>query len=321
MNPIRRHRTLLLVLPAAALALTLGACAGSGSDDKTMSTDAGGTSAAEPPAAAADGDAALTYRGATTDELLSAEQADGTTKNVVPAASAPAPAQQAVIRTGELQLESEDPVDARTDVLSIVRSLNGTVADEQSTSDDKGELEQVDLTLRVPVASFDQALDRFSGLGTVTHRQQSAEDVTTQVIDTDARVKAQAASVESIQRLLAKATTIGEIMAIEGQLTRRQAELDSLTQQQKYLKDQTSLSTIHVTVSRPAPVEDDEAGGFVGGLEDGWDALVKSVEAISTGLGAVLPFAALFALIGVPVWLLVRRNRAGGPAAPANLEA
>lgn len=160
----------------------------------------------------------------------------------------------------------------------------------------------------MPEASFEKALDALGRLGTVRSRQQSVEDVTTQVIDNAARIKAQAASVASIERLLARATTIGEIMSIERELSTRQAELDSLKQQQKWLADQTSLSTVHLSVSRPAK-DDDDQSGFLGGLERGWDALGDSAVAVATGVGAVLPFAAVLALVGVPAWLLVQRRR------------
>lgn len=51
-------------------------------------------------------------------------------------------------------------------------------------------------------------------------------------------------------------------------------------------------------------------GGFVGGLESGWNALVGFVGGLLVALGALLPWAVA---LGVPallvVWLLRRRGR------------
>ncbi|HET7241198.1 MAG TPA: DUF4349 domain-containing protein, partial [Gemmatimonadales bacterium] len=152
--------------------------------------------------------------------------------------------------------------------------------------------------------------------------KRTSDDVTTEVIDIGVRVRAQEKSLERIELLLARAQNLRAIIAIESQLTRRQAELDSLKAQQAYLADQTSLSTITVFLERTEKaakkVEKDEATGFVAGFQSGWDALGGAATVLATGLGAVLPFAVLLLLLGVPAWLLARsllRRRRVGPLA------
>jgi aspartyl-tRNA synthetase len=118
---------------------------------------------------------------------------------------------------------------------------------------------------------------------------------------------------DRITALLARAESIRDIMSIEAELSNRQAQLDSLTQQQAYLADQTSLATIKVSIERkpsatPAPKKDDDHG-FLAGLTAGWDGLRATVVAVLTVVGAVLPFAVVGLLVGVPVWLLIRRLR------------
>ena len=109
-------------------------------------------------------------------------------------------------------------------------------------------------------------------------------------------------------------------MAIEAEVAQRQAELDSLAQQQAYLKDQTSMSTVKVNIERrpdpkkAAPKDDDS--GFLAGLAAGWNGLKSTVVAAATVVGALLPFAVVVLLIGVPVWLLVRRMRRTPAPAP-----
>jgi hypothetical protein len=228
----------------------------------------------------------------------------------VPTATDATDLQQAVIRTGSIQMTTKNPTAARARILGLVTGLGGIVANEDSSSDNHGNLDQINLTLRIPSTQFGQALEQIRKYGTVTDVQQSAQDVTTQVIDVNARVKTQQASVDSIRQLLARATTIGQVMSIEDVLASRQATLDSLEQQQKYLADQTSLSTLQVTLTEPAahPVPPVKHHGFVGGLERGWHALGRSAVAVGAAIGAVLPFAGLIALVGAPLFL-VRRGR------------
>ena len=46
-----------------------------------------------------------------------------------------------------------------------------------------------------------------------------------------------------------KATSISEIVSVEGELTRREADLESLLAKQKSLAGQTQLATITLTLS------------------------------------------------------------------------
>jgi hypothetical protein len=225
-------------------------------------------------------------------------------------ASATQPMTRAVISTGQVTLHAKDMARSRSEVVRLVTSWGGSVADEQSSSDDHGRLSESTLTLRVPSDHFEEAMNAFGTLGEVEQRSQKSEDVTTKVLDTDARVRAGERSVQQIEALLSRAQKLGDIIAIENDLARRQADLDSLKSQQAWLEDQTSLSTITVYLSRPVVHHTThEAKGFLAGLANGWDAFGGATVAVLTALGAVLPFAVLLALLGVPLWWVVRRRR------------
>ena len=308
MKPTRPRRLTLALLSvplAGALAVSLAACSSGGSnDDKGTSSSSGDAgAAAERPS-----------------DALAGYGADGD-RSAKDAPASSAAIQRAVIATATLSLSTKDPLEARSRAIGVVTGLDGLVTGEQTASDSHGRINRVDLTVRVPSARFESALDQLSQLGVVRDRQQSAEDVTTQVVDNDARVATQRASVASIQRLMARARTIGEIMSIEAQLSTRQADLDSLVQQQRYLSDQTTLSTINLAFTRPAKSapkkpEKNDRDGFLAGLDDGWHALGDTLQVVGQVAGALLPFAAVMALVGLPGWLVVRRRRIGlpGPA-------
>jgi membrane protein insertase Oxa1/YidC/SpoIIIJ len=149
----------------------------------------------------------------------------------------------------------------------------------------------------------------------------STQDVTSQVIDVAARLTTQRASVARIQALLAKATTIGEIVSIESELTQREADLESLEAQQAKLGDLTTLSTIAVTLLGPQAqlvvAKPTHRNGFVAGLDRGWHAFLASMAWLLTVLGAILPFAVGIAVVAWLVRLLARRLQARRtPTAP-----
>ena len=201
--------------------------------------------------------------------------------------------------------------EARQAVQRIVDAQGGDVTEENTETDEDGDTSYSRLVIRVPSAKFSAAMSALEAVDGVVASNRGSEDVTTQVIDNDVRV----------ELLLAEATSLKNLIWIESQLTTRQAELDSLKSQQSWLTDQTSLSTITVDISKKAEVvqekEDDEPAGFLTGLSRGMKALMGTLVALATVLGALLPFAVLALVIGLPVWMVVRRRRGERVPAPA----
>ena len=219
----------------------------------------------------------------------------------------------AIIQIGTMTVESDDVAAARFDLDKVVGAVGGSIADEKTTASSDGNVRLSKVVLRIPSDEFDQAMIEIGKLGKVTASTRKAEDVTGAIIDTQARIRAQEQSLQRVEVLFARAQNIRDIVAIEAQLSRRQAELDSLKGQLAYLEDQASLSTLTVylepTPEKPAPTvkpQDDDVA-FVSGLKDGWSALGELGAGLATVSGALLPFAFVALLVGVPASVVLRR--------------
>jgi hypothetical protein len=292
--------TRALAVAVVTAALTLTACSSNGDD----SGDGGGTTAA---------DLAAPERPA--DEL-----ADGVAQR---RGDAPEEAmEKAIISKGNVQLHSGDVEQAVFDVQALADKYGGEITDRETGTDDEGEVRNARLVLRIPSKDFQDAFIDLEQVADLRSSTSTSEDVTTQVIDNQVRIRAQRRSLRRVEVLLDRAESIRDIVAIEAQLTRRQANLDSLEQQQAYLRDQTSMSTVVVNIQRtpeePAKKKKDDDAGFLSGLEGGWNALVAFGVALATVVGALLPWTVVLLVVGGPLWLLVRRLRRREPTpAPA----
>ncbi len=299
--------TRLLAVSATALLLSLTACSGGSDGDSPTAASADMDGAAADAAGGAVADSAPEAAGEVPADAAAGSK-NGTARNAVDLTT-----QQALIKTGAVALRSDDVGKTRYDVQVLVDEHGGQIADDQTETDKSGKPLRTRMVLRVPVEDFDEMMSSLAGLATLASTTTTSEDVTTQLIDVEARIKVQQASVQRVRQLLTRAQTIRDIMAIEGEVAQRQAELDSLAQQQAYLKDQTSMATVKVNVERTpdpttTPKKDDDSG-FLAGLAAGWDGLKTTVVAVATVVGALLPFAGVALVLGVPVWLLVRRMR------------
>ncbi|MDX6315056.1 MAG: hypothetical protein QOF44_4520 [Streptomyces sp.] len=228
-------------------------------------------------------------------------------------------AQSYVVRTATLTVEAKNVQDALAKARTLVDGAGGYVGDESTSLDDAGR-EHSRVQLKVPPADFERLLEDLAGLGKFTDRKVNAEDVTSQVVDVQSRIKSQQTSVARLRELMNRAVKLSDVVTLEGELSTREADLEALQAQQKSLKERTDMATVTLVLTEPEAVaaakKDDGVWASVGdALGAGWHAFYVTFRAILVALAAALPFAALAAL----VWVLVRtlRRRVPAPSAPA----
>jgi Domain of unknown function (DUF4349) len=295
-----RRRVRRAAAPAAAAVLLVGltACGSSTSSDSSS----GGSTAAVAP------EQGGVARGADTSTVKGA----GSTVQT-----------RAVIMTGRVSLESKSLTTVRADVDRLVARYGGYVDREDTVDDSHGRVTSSTLQLRIPSGSFDAVMAAFKGIATVTSTNRQAEDVTTEVIDVEARVRTAEVSLRRLRSFLGKATNVDSVIRLESEITQREADLASLRSQQRYLRNQTSLATITVSMTRTGKTAEEDPlahAGFLTGLRNGWQALLNLGLVAATVAGALLPFALVLALLLVPLTLLLRsaraRSRSVAPAGP-----
>ncbi|MGW5100149.1 DUF4349 domain-containing protein [Streptomyces sp. NPDC004100] len=216
----------------------------------------------------------------------------------------------AIIRTASLTVQVKDVPKALDDARTTTEDAGGFVGDETTTRDTGGH-ERTRVVLRVPTAKYDEVMTALQGTGKLLERNAKAEDVTDQVVDVESRIKSQRASVARVRELMDRAEKLSDVVALEGELSTRESDLESLLAQQSSLKDRTSLATITLSLSatpvHKAAAKDDDPG-FLDALSGGWSAFLATLRWVTVVVGAVLPFAALAAVLAF-LWLRLVRPR------------
>ena len=284
-----------------ALAWMLTGCTSSGSDSSEDMSDSGGMPemAYDEEAMAEDG-----VDSAATDDASD----DG----------------RSVIVTGAMYMTVEDPIAAADRATGIVTAAGGRIDARSERAPGEYDGGAAQLTLRIPATALDAVVDDLRELGTVDEFSTDSADVTREVTDLEAQISTLRASTARIERLLADADDISDIIKLESELDRRQAELESLEARQRGLDDQVSMSTIYLSLTtEPVVIVDDAPRTFLGGLESGWNALTAFLSAALVIAGVLLPWVAVAALIGAAVLVVVRaaRSRKARSASSGSSEA
>ncbi len=325
------RRSIVPVLAATAVALALAGCAGGG-DDSASAGRADVASSDEAPSPQARGEAVT---GSGSSDSGGGKDAGTAGKPGTSAGSVTPAALQAekdqLARRASLAVQVKNINQAVAKVRATTAAVDGFVLSE-NIGGSSGTTELRDsarvtattygeITISVPSTQLDRVVAELGGIGKVIRSSSTSENVGSQIVDTESRVQTMRTSVERVRAFLADADDLTQVVALEAELTRRQADLESLQSQLAALKGSVSRSPVQVSLTTEPGViaeqDDQDATGFLVGLKGGWDAFTASVAVALTVVGALLPFAVLAALVLVPMWWVLRRRRASTtPSAP-----
>lgn len=318
---VRPHRTAAAIGAALLVTLALAACGGGGDDS---SSSAGVASSGDSAGRGADSSGGAAPSEGSPDSP-SKDGASGSTADPVTAANLAAN-QESLARRASIALQVKNIGQAVAKVRATTATAQGIVLSENiGTAAGNAPLAESakvtattygEITISVPSAELDRVLAELGSVGTVIRSTSSSENVGGQIVDTTSRLQTMRVSVERVRAFLEDARDLNQIVALEAELTRRQSDLESLEAQLASLKGSVARSPIQISLTTEpgAIVEEPDQAGFLVGLERGWDAFTASASVMLTVVGALLPFLALFALLGVPVWWYIRRRRPVNPS-------
>jgi hypothetical protein len=186
----------------------------------------------------------------------------GSSPSVGPAVAG-APGERMLVRRGSLSIETERPGDVSPRAAALASAVGGYVQSSTESSDG-----DVHVTLRVPAPSLDAALDTLARLGRVRGRTVSADDVTEQLVDLEARLTTLRASRDRLRELQQRAGTVADLLVAERELTRVQGEIDSLEGRLKFVRGSVALAELTLSARRPVKL------GPIGALFAGLGKLV-----------------------------------------------
>jgi hypothetical protein len=209
-----------------------------------------------------------------------------TSPNTIPPLPPGAVGQPAkVVTTGsiDLTISAGSIRSAVTKLTDLVTGAGGFVAksDVQVGNSSTGDPSSGTVVLQVPQTSFGSLLAQVQKVAKVQSVSSTSTDVTGQYVDLQARIAALQASRQQYLTIMSRATSIGDVLAVQSQLDSLQSQIEQLQGQLDALTGQTTYGTLTVSLSEPGqhPVPGphprsglstawhDSVSGFVSGFE------------------------------------------------------
>ena len=224
-------------------------------------------------------------------------------------------AERLIIRTGNISMVVEDTRAAQGAVEEMVARMaseGAFVVSSDEYGGTEGSQPQITMSIRVPAVHFDRVMDGLAELAVqVSSRNESAQDVTEEYVDLEARLESLETARERLLGIMEEARSTKDLLEAEQQLTQREAEIESLKGRMQYLEESARLSSIWIELQpyllsqpvgeqwRPVETARRAVETLVDGLRGFGDFLIFFAIAILPWLAA----------IGLVIFLLVRLVR------------
>jgi hypothetical protein len=162
--------------------------------------------------------------------------------------SAPDIAGPMIVETAALTIRADDYDQARAAVERIVAQHQGFVG-ELDAKAAAGSARELSATLRVPSSQLESVLAALRQLGHVEEETRSNEDISSQYVDLEARLRSARSTEQRLLELLAQRTgKLSDVLEAERELARIRGEIESMQGQRAALAGQVRYATVKLTL-------------------------------------------------------------------------
>ena len=220
-----------------------------------------------------------------------------------------------IVYTASMRMESTRFDDARAALLAAVEDCGGYLESTDQSGSAKEGSRWVSYTVRVPAVKYTAFLEQAGQAGSVLNLNESAQDITLEYVDVQARLESLESKKARLEALADKAETTADLLEIENQLTEVQYQLESYTRQMKVMDNQVDYCTVDISLREvatltPTGVSFGEriADAFTGG----WTAFAAFVQDAVVAIIYNLPLLIIFGILAavlVPVLPKRRQNK------------
>ena len=190
--------------------------------------------------------------------------------------------QPQLIKRAQLSLIVDSIDDSLKHASQLIRAQQGDILDLQDN-----QIEAIQRTasmrIRVPQANLDPLLAALSELGSVQQQGLRAEDVSTQIVDAQARLRNLRKSEESLLKIMERSGEISHVLEVSRELSSVRERIEQIDARMQNLQSQVRYSTVDLTLAAAVAAQPDGRPlGETGGAT--WRDATRSVGELTVNL-------------------------------------
>lgn len=220
------------------------------------------------------------------------------------------PTNRRIVYDANVSMVVDSYQDFESELIKLIDQSDGFVARSESNRRYANRLSGV-WEVRIPVDQYTEFLTEMVTLGVIESKSESAQDVTAEYVDVEARIQNnQQLEKRVLQMLEERSGKLADVLEIERELARVREEIERMQGQLRVLTDQTSLATITIDVREDARYIPAADAGLTAKLATTWKqslAMLKDCgQWLLIAVVAVFPWAVATGLFASIFYFTIR---------------
>lgn len=207
-----------------------------------------------------------------------------------------------IIKNARIKFRVEEYEKSYQSILALVDEYDAYISSENAVNN-QYQLYN-DMEMRVLSDRFDLFLKALMKQALyVDYKKVSADDVTDQFVDLQARLKAKKEVEARFKSILNRANSIEQILKVENEIKKIREEIEAVEGRLKYLSDKVSYSTIKLYLYEETDYKSPPEKGFFAKMANALMAGWKGLQTFIVGVFYLWP---LWLILGGTLWLVLR---------------
>ncbi len=184
-----------------------------------------------------------------------------------------------LVRRANLSLRVDSVEEGFEQVRKTVNAQQGDLLD----LNEAGEQRYITVEIRVPQQKLDATLDALTEIGTVYSRTITTEDVSSQLVDIQARLSNARKSEEALQEIMSRSGDISDVLEVSRELSNVRQSIEQMAAQQNNLQTQVRYSTISLRLESAIAFSPNQPT-LSRQLANSWESATYSALSFTAGL-------------------------------------
>jgi hypothetical protein len=216
-----------------------------------------------------------------------------------------------LIKTADISLVVQSLDATVKKVSKIVKQEQGDILGLQDDEPQNMGTRRITLMqIRVPQENLETTIDTLEKLGTIQRRKLRTEDVTTQLVDIQARLKNLRQTESSLQQILKRSGSIGDVLKVTQEISKVRESIEQIDAQQKSLISKVAYSNINLQLEAAVSSKTPQQPLAVQ-AQDAWNNSTESVGELSINLMRLaillVAYSPYLLLFGGAIWFAQTR--------------
>lgn len=205
--------------------------------------------------------------------------------------------QRKIIFNCEFSLRTESMDEIVPQIEGLTKENRGFLSSVQM-SGQSGSYRAGCWVIRIPVENYRTFVNAVGQFGEVESRYETSQEVTTEFVDVQARIRNKQAEEKRLVTMLGDRTgKLEDVLLVEKEITRVRGEVEGLQGRMRVLKDLSSLSTVTLRVHELQKFVSAESPGFGTRIVRRWNSTLDSLARFGQEL--------ILLLVGAGPWLAI----------------